>query len=112
MPLLAAIPALISAIIAGITSIITFLIHTYGKKLFIGTLFIGIYTALLLTFVTTLNSQFNILLSSLPNNSFSLAGLSLVPTNAITCATIVVTAKIAQMVFYFSIGILRVKLKA
>tara|TARA_B100001059_G_C17792931_1_gene561247 strand:- start:1440 stop:1778 length:339 start_codon:yes stop_codon:yes gene_type:complete len=112
MPALLAIPALISSLIAGLSSIITYLLTTFGRKLFIGAAFITVYTALLVTFVTTLNSEFTNLLTTLPNNSYSLAGLSLVPSNAITCATIVVTAKAAQMLFYFSIGILRVKLKA
>ncbi|MGO3686005.1 MAG: hypothetical protein ACTJGV_14990 [Proteus vulgaris] len=112
MPALLAIPALISSLIAGITAIITYLIETLGRKLLIGVTFIAVYTGLLVYFVTTLNSQFTNLLITLPNNSFSLAGLSLVPSNAITCATILVSAKSAQMLFYFSIGILRVKLKA
>lgn len=112
MPALLAIPALISALIAGITAVITFLLETYGRKLVIGVTFVAIYTGILVTFVVTLNNQFTNLLITLPNNSFSLAGLSLVPSNAITCATILVSAKAAQMLFYFSIGILRVKLKA
>ncbi|MFP3350208.1 DUF5455 family protein [Pseudoalteromonas sp. SIMBA_153] len=112
MPALLAIPAILSAIAAGVSAIVTYLITTFGRKLLIGAIFITVYTALLVTFVTTLNSEFTKLLTTLPNNSFSLAGLSLVPSNAITCATIVVTAKAAQMLFYFSIGILRVKLKA
>ncbi|WP_217876710.1 DUF5455 family protein [Pseudoalteromonas shioyasakiensis] len=110
--ILAAIPAILAGLAAGITSIITTLLAKYGRKVVIGTIFITVYTAALVAFVSSLNSEFSGLLRSLPNNSFSLAGLSLVPNNAITCATIVVSAKAAQMVFYFTIGVLRSRFKA
>lgn len=112
MPALLAIPAILAAISAGIMAILKYLLEKFGRKVLFGTAFIIAYTAILVTFVSSLNNQFSDLLVSLPNNSFSLAGLSLVPENAITCATIVVTAKASQMAFYFAIGIIKVKLKA
>lgn len=112
MPALLAIPALLAALSAGVMAIIKYLVERFGRKVLFGSAFIIVYTALLVGFVSTLNSQFSQLLVSLPNNSYSLAGLSLVPSNAITCATIIVSAKAAQMAFYFALGIIKVKLKA
>lgn len=112
MPLLAAIPALLASLAAAASQFFAYLTYRYGRKLIVGAAFIAVYTALIVTFVSTLNSEFSSLLTSLPNNSYSLAGLSLVPTNAITCSGIIISVKIAQMVFNFSIGILKSKFKA
>lgn len=112
MPLLAAIPALLASIAAGITQFFAYLTWRYGRKLIIGAAFIVAYTAIIVVFISTLNSEFSKLLSTLPNNSFSQAGLSLVPSNAITCAGVIVSVKIAQMIFNFAIGIIKSKFKA
>ncbi len=106
------IAAILTAIAKGIYEIFKFLLYKYGKKIIFGTMFIALYSSVLLIFVNKINSEFSQLLVSLPSNSFSQAGLSLIPNNAITCASIVVSAKIAQMTFYFAIGIARVKFKA
>ncbi len=112
-PLVAAsIAAVLTAIAKGIYEIFKFLLYKYGKKIVFGTMFIVLYSSILLTFVNKVNAEFSQLLTSLPSNSFSQAGLSLIPNNAITCASIVVSAKVAQMFFYFALGIARVKFKA
>jgi len=112
MPLLAAIPALLASLAAAASQFFSYIVYKYGRKLIIGAAFIIAYSAVMLVFVSTLNSEFSKLLTSLPNNSFSQAGLSLIPSNAITCASIIVSVKIAQMIFNFTIGILKIKFKA
>ncbi|MFY8325097.1 MULTISPECIES: DUF5455 family protein [Bacteria] len=112
MPLLAAIPAFLASLAAAASQFFAYIIYKYGRKLVLGAAFIIAYTAIIVVFVSTLNSEFSKLLSTLPNNSFSQAGLSLVPSNAITCAGIIIAVKIAQMVYNFTIGILKIKFKA
>ncbi|MCF2916403.1 hypothetical protein L1266_09360 [Pseudoalteromonas sp. Cn5-37] len=107
-----AIPAILTAIATGISELIKFLVRRYTARTLIAGIFLAAYSGAMLVFINSANSQFAILLSSLPTNSFSQAGLSLIPNNAITCASIVVGAKVAQMTLYFAFGVLRTKMKA
>lgn len=106
------IAALFTFILAAVKEFFGFLIKVYGKQLVIGTLVIAAYTIMVVTFVSTLNGRFSELLTSLPNNSFTLAGLSLVPNNAITCALIVVGLRSASTLAIWTCSILSIKVKA
>ena len=112
MPALLAIPALLAGLASAITQLIVYFLKTYTKKIVIGAAIIAVYTAALVTFIATLNSRLTELVTTLPADSYLLAGMSLVPSNAVTCAVIIVTIKGAQMLLYFSFGIIKIKLKA
>jgi len=112
LPLLAAIPAILGGITSGISAALSMVVSAIGKKVLIYGFFLVAYSLLIVDFVSSLNSRLTGIANQLPNDSFLLAGLSLVPNNSVTCATIVVGAKVAQSVFYFSLGLLKAKLKA
>jgi len=112
LPAVIAVPALISGLISLVGEGLKFYLHKYGLRLFLAPIFIGLYVVLITAFISKINTGFSSLLASLPTNSFSLAGLSLIPNNAITCATIIMSAKVAQISFYFALGIVKIKLKA
>lgn len=82
-----------------------------AQKIVYSTILITIYTGALITFIATLNSSFSDLLAGLPYNSFSAAGLSLLPPNAITCALIIAALKGGQGLLYVFFGIIKLRVK-
>jgi hypothetical protein len=104
------VPAFIAFIVSAITSVFSYFVKTYGRKLTVGVLFIAAYISILTLLVTTLNSEFSKLAASLPNDSFLLAGLSLVPSNAITCCLVIIGVRSAGMFYALSTNVLKIKL--
>ena len=104
-------PAFILFIGTAVKELFEFLIKNYTKRIAYGTIFIALFVATVVTFASTVNAQYSELLASLPNNTYTLAGLSLVPTNFLTCVILIAGTKAASIVAIWSMSILRIKMK-
>lgn len=63
------------------------------------TLLITTLIALVTAFIVSANLLLSNLIFVLPTNSYTLAGLSLIPQNAVTCATTLLTAHSVVAIF-------------
>jgi len=103
-------PAFIAFIVSAVTSAFDFLARIYGRKLVLGTAFILAYTAILIIAIAGLNYEMSQMIATLPTDSYVLAGLSLVPGNAITCIALIVGMRSVTMVYSLSVNLLKIKL--
>lgn len=103
-------PLFITFIVSSITAGFNFLARIYGRKLVVGTAFILAYTAILVIFIAGMNYEMSQMIASLPTDSYVLAGLSLVPSNAISCIAPIVGMRSVTMVYALSINLLKIKL--
>lgn len=64
--------------------------------------YVGSLAAITVTFYNALNSEFTKIQSDLPADSFFRLGLSLLPSNSMTCISIIAAAHFARWIYLYN----------
>jgi len=103
------IAAFLGTIFSGISGLFTVFL---ARKAVFSLAYIAVYLALTAVLITATNAAIASVQTSLPTNSFLLAGLSLLPSNTAQCIGIISTAHVAAFAFRFKDKLLSFKVNA
>ena len=82
-------------------SVIPMILKWLAKKPVV-LLYIGSLAAITVTFYTALDSEFTKIHSDLPADSYFRLGLSLLPSNSMTCLSVVAAAHLARWIYLYN----------
>lgn len=103
------IAAFLGTVFSGITGVISVFL---ARKAAFSIAYIAIYIAISVAFIAVINAGLSAVASSVPSNSFLLAGLSLLPSNTAQCIGVISAAHVAAFAFRFKDVLLNLKVNA